>query len=330
MTRPRRKKDKKDKGARELEKGMEKGAKKLAKKMRKEERHRRRKDDILEPASTEANLPVDGECSAIDELIAHARVDAGSVDAALVGGHLPTMHVATEGESPPPCRTLKQLVAQQDAEGEAALPAPTEPRNPLQQAYDLQAYKLWQDGAGKRRSLPAEPEWDHLPFLARSPSPCRFRTKGTMWPTRLGAWKSRAGGAYLPPTDAPPDVNKVDVTRHGWDDDAADGGITTNAANSPSPEGPARYIFPEQFKRRALAGRRSPSYAPEKEHNSHGLKRSKRSRSRSLSNDSASPRRDKRKSKRKQKSTSSSSRSDRASPIYEPEDSASKREATEA
>ncbi|CDJ30494.1 uncharacterized protein EMH_0006570 [Eimeria mitis] len=33
-----------------------------------------------------------------------------------------------------------------------------------------------------------------------SPPPQRRRAQGEMWDTRLGQWKSRAGGVYIPPT----------------------------------------------------------------------------------------------------------------------------------
>lgn len=68
-----------------------------------------------------------------------------------------------------------------------------------------------------------EPDWDHLAYLRRSPSPCRLRTTGTMWPTRKGGWRSRAGGVYLPP--------ELRRERH-----------------SPSLS-PARWMYPEEFKR---------------------------------------------------------------------------------
>lgn len=49
-------------------------------------------------------------------------------------------------------------------------------------------------------------------------------TKGAMWPTRKGAWRSRAGGVFLPP--------EANVERQG----------------SPSLS-PARWMYPEEFNR---------------------------------------------------------------------------------
>lgn len=76
------------------------------------------------------------------------------------------------------------------------------------------------------------PTWDHKPFLERSPSPCRERTEGAMYNTRKDAWRSRAGGVYIPPQRA--------------------------KSESSAREPQARYLHPEEFARYRL-GRRSPS-----------------------------------------------------------------------
>ncbi|CAJ1386373.1 unnamed protein product [Effrenium voratum] len=117
-----------------------------------------------------------------------------------------------------------------DAEGtESTLPMPNDPMNPLNAAYDMRAYELLRklrlDEEHQISQIALdEPEWDHLGYLRRSPSPCRLRTKGAMWPTRKGAWRSRAGGVYLPPENA--------EERPG--------------SRSPSP---AKWMYPEEFNR---------------------------------------------------------------------------------
>ena len=166
-------------------------------------------------------------------------------------------------------------------EGEMAAEAPNDPMNPLNAAYDMKAYELLRklrlDEEHQMSQVPKgcegqlisialvlnvgglpfdlfcsfglyicftyifsisfhvnlplrsremamdEPDWDHLPYLRRSPSPCRLRTTGAMWPTRKGGWRSRAGGVYLPP----------------------------ELRRSPSAS-PARWMYPEEFKRKTL------------------------------------------------------------------------------
>jgi hypothetical protein len=134
------------------------------------------------------------------------------------------------------------------AEGDAAgvvtvSQMPQDPVNPLDAAYDLKAYEIFarfRRRVGRTLSKVAqdEPEWDHLGYLRRSPSPCRLRTNGPMYPTRKGAWRSRAGGVYLPPEEPNPE----------------------DRGGSPSPS-PARWVYPEEFtKRERKEFRRSPSY----------------------------------------------------------------------
>lgn len=148
-----------------------------------------------------------------------------------------------------------------------------------------------------------------MPYLRRSPSPCRVRTKGTMWPTRLGAWKSRAGGAYLPPTDSAHPIGK---RRRNPSEESS-------RSNSQSP---ARYAYPDEFKKRAKVARRSPSYDAEPRANSEA-----RLAACSASDDNAEPKAQSRKKKKKRKqrspskskSRSPSAQRERASPVYEPD-----------
>mmetsp|Transcript_11932 Transcript_11932/g.26509 ORF Transcript_11932/g.26509 Transcript_11932/m.26509 type:complete len:273 (-) Transcript_11932:7-825(-) len=100
---------------------------------------------------------------------------------------------------------------------------PREPANPLQQAWNINIYKDLVSEKGiadpdkektedifakpdvdvARKPMPAMPEWDHVPFVMRSPSPDRTRTDGTFADTKRGAWRSKAGGVFLPPVDEP-------------------------------------------------------------------------------------------------------------------------------
>merc|ERR1712224_443585 len=77
---------------------------------------------------------------------------------------------------------LRERRREEDEELLAALPR--DPMNPLDKAHDLREYK---ESRYKRFPNAAEePDWDHLPYLRRSPSPNRDRTDGPMWPTRRG------------------------------------------------------------------------------------------------------------------------------------------------
>jgi len=301
------KKEKKDKKVKE-NRDLEKGAKKMAKKMRKEEKERREKDKLLDttgvkevPCDLSLHLAklgaaevADGleseftSCAAIDHLIQDAKLKAslaGDIDA----GHAEGAASSASSAKPPAAVSLDMPMPS------VAVGLPPDPLNPLEKAHDLKAYRIHLEDKAKERSdqdmtrADLVPEWDHLPYLRRSPSPCRIRTRGTMWPTRLGAWKSRAGGAYLPPTDdAPERMRRREESRSRSDS-------------------PARYAFPEEFQSRIRESRRSPSYAPEPGH-----------RSRSLSHAPESSRASKSKRKRKKKKSSSSSRSERPSPEYKP------------
>ena len=135
-----------------------------------------------------------------------------------------------------PLRTLSELTA--------GVAAPREPKNPLNEAYNLRAYDEMSKRRRSRRSPPRSqadelPEWDHRGFEFRSPSPCRLRTDGAHANTRREAWRSRAGGVYLPPEEGVREIRA-----------------------SISPEPAARYLYPEDFKRKENM-RRSPSYNPE-------------------------------------------------------------------
>lgn len=95
--------------------------------------------------------------------------------------------------------------------------------------------------------------WTHDAFEMRSESPNRERTHGVMWDTRRGAWRSRAGGVYLPPSPTP--------------SEELENPSNTNRSNEPS--GPSRYKYPRNTQSRRyhfndpLRERsRSPSYIP--------------------------------------------------------------------
>eukprot|EP00434_Breviolum_minutum_P028773 symbB.v1.2.025451.t3/scaffold2469.1/size78468/7 len=167
-----------------------------------------------------------------------AKTEAqGAADAA--GAASSAALEGAEGEHPEGAEG--EATAQGGAEGNAQpQPVPNDPLNPLNAAYDMKAYallrKLRLDEEHQISQIALdEPDWDHLGYLRRSPSPCRLRTKGAMWPTRKGAWRSRAGGVFLPP--------EANVERQG----------------SPSLS-PARWMYPEEFNRPLQKARRSPSY----------------------------------------------------------------------
>lgn len=177
------------------------------------------------------------------------------------------------------------------------LTVPRDPQNPLEEAYNLKAYELLlQEQHARlkaRRRHRHGPKWDHEPYLNRSPSPCRLRTDGAFYPTRKGTWRSRAGGIYLPPLASQKDGENI----------------------SPSPS-PARYLYPEEFKRWAPPQRRSPSYGPERRsrsRNSHARSLSRKSHARKRSHS-----RDSRTRSRSCKSQSRERTSRRRSPSYGP------------
>mmetsp|Transcript_57561 Transcript_57561/g.105893 ORF Transcript_57561/g.105893 Transcript_57561/m.105893 type:complete len:427 (+) Transcript_57561:24-1304(+) len=213
------------------------------------------------------------------------------------------LHIAADMAQTTTTTTPLDVTDTREPDGVAeATNAPRDPRNPLDKAYDVRAYQvLSQDGRLDLRHPINEPTWNHLGYLRRSPSPCRLRTRGPMFPTRRGAWKSRAGGVYLPPTDDNP----------------------AYIANRRSPSqslSPARWAFPEEFEERGrVMTRRSPSYGPERRKRSSSnssreaapfICSKKRGRSKSLSNQ-----RKRRKERKRSSSKSSSLR--RESPVYE-------------
>ncbi|CDI80086.1 hypothetical protein, conserved [Eimeria acervulina] len=77
-------------------------------------------------------------------------------------------------------------------------------------------------------------------FAVRSPSPQRRRAKGEMWDTRLGQWKSRAGGVYIPPT--PEELQAAEGQQralreqhqHARSTSALSGGLSPRRQRSPS------------------------------------------------------------------------------------------------
>lgn len=204
----------------------------------------------------------------IEELIANAQREAAALTK-----HLKSAAQATEREQVLVGSSSRKTNDDQRSASRSPVPqlpqaAPRDPVNPLDQAYNLKAYKelLLQKQRDpstsstsssscsssakkkkkKKKNKKSKEKWDHEPFLERSLSPCRERTDGAMWNTRKGAWRSRAGGVYLPP---PPKDPKADGFR--------------SPTRSPTP---ARYLHPEQFKRNrepSRERRRSPSYGPE-------------------------------------------------------------------
>lgn len=302
-----KKKDRKD------EKKLDKGARKLAKKMRKEEKQRKRQDKLLKAGGVDHRIqedqvasvagghnlvdalestsgPLNLSSSAIEQLIEAARLagapDEGAAQQLPLPDTLGNVSSAAEIEASVSQATINSV-------------APRDPENPLKKAHDLEEFnKLQQRRFDTGRPEIEEQQWDHLPYLRRSPSPCRLRTAGTMWPTRLGTWKSRAGGAYLPPTDQVPEAGKREKE------------------NSLSLS-PARYAYPEEFSDRLFRFRRSPSYNPEPRRDSASSSPLRR-RSPSLSRTRSRSRPHKKKRKQKEKSSSSSSSlSERPSPVYE-------------
>ncbi|CAE7541247.1 unnamed protein product [Symbiodinium natans] len=261
---------------------------KIAKQMRREQRRLKREERERfrqEQQELEAALEADpGLQDAIDSLI------EGACNWREADGNPGKLDEAKE-QGPAPFRSLEELVAQLDelekSEGSGvpkAISVPHDPLNPLNAAYDMRAYemlrKLRLDEEHQMSQVAAdEPEWDHLGYLRRSPSPCRLRTNGTMWPTRKGAWRSRAGGVYLPPEMA-------EVEKRG----------------SPSLS-PAKWMYPEEFNRPLREARRSPSYTRyDREEIS----------STSSSSSSTAPKRQRRKKRRLR----SSSHESRPSPDY--------------
>eukprot|EP01071_Lankesteria_metandrocarpae_P005264 Lankesteria_metandrocarpae@DN3933_c0_g1_i1.p1 len=116
--------------------------------------------------------------------------------------------------------------------------APKDPSNPLQAAYDVQAYIAERKGESRRKrsrhargnrndekdddehkdrqhprndrrySEERDAGWTHDRYLNRSPSPNRDRTDGSMWDTRLGSWRARAGGVFLPPKEVVDEIEE--------------------------------------------------------------------------------------------------------------------------
>merc|ERR1712106_943355 len=136
---------------------------------------------------------------------------------------------------------------------------------------------------------------------------------------------SRAGGTYLPPTDAPPkerkDATDLEECRpqvdSRWSHLLAERGPPSKGLNSPSRSPSiARYLYPEEFARRVVRTRHSPDYRPEPRCKS-GSSSSSRSRSCSLSNSGARSRCAKQKHRRRARPSAASSQSDRTSPVYE-------------
>nr|CEL67716.1 TPA: hypothetical protein BN1204_035080 [Neospora caninum Liverpool] len=94
-----------------------------------------------------------------------------------------------------------------DCERSPNLP-PRAPRNPLFAAYDRASYQELKrrrreaSGASSSRRQADNDvdreQWRHDRFHERSPSPERVRPP-TVWDTRKGQWRSRAGGVYVPP-----------------------------------------------------------------------------------------------------------------------------------
>jgi len=261
---------------------------KIAKEMRREQRRLKREERERfrqEQEELEAAFQDDpGLQDAIDNLIQVVQQERP------VQAEAPD---TDEAEGQAPFRSLEELVAQLDelekSEAGVTKPvsAPHDPLNPLNAAYDMRAYemlrKLRLDEEHQMSQVAAdEPEWDHLGYLRRSPSPCRLRTNGTMWPTRKGAWRSRAGGVYLPPEAG-------EVERRG------------SASLSP-----AKWMYPEEFNRPFKEARRSPSY--------NRYDREEISSTSSSSSSSTVPKR-----RRKKRRLRSSSHESRPSPEYLPE-----------
>jgi len=298
-----------------------KRARKLAKEMRKEQRRLKREERqaIREEEAARAAKAAEsgGLADAIDSLIATAQQAKATADTAGEENQLQDLagwktasypHIAPVDMPAEPklAAELEELQAEQDKEKpEETLPLvmPHDPLNPLDAAYDLKAYEILRKFRKRSRHLMSkiaaeEPEWDHMGYLRRSPSPCRLRTNGTMAPTRKLAWRSRAGGVYLPP-------EAIDEDRRG----------------SPSIS-PAKWMYPEEFKKREpKVARRSPSYQPFQREPMSSSSSSSSSSSEDSSGQNLVPRGKGGPRRRERKSReSSSSRSERASPVYEPEE----------
>lgn len=256
------------------------------------------------------------------------------------------------------------------AAAEQGLPPPVsvprDPANPLGEAHNIKAYQV----LVRRRELKAKLGtlrrerrlrrrrkgssssssagsssgrdslvWDHRGYIFRSPSPCRLRTDGAFAETRKAAWRSRAGGVYLPPTAAEAAEARQNLVLLGAERFRAGAGPRLSASRSP-----ARYLYPEELRERNRETRRSPSYKPEdhdrpsplserskkqkkkkdkkkdkkKGKRESGSGASPRSRSRGLGGRRSPGRRDRSRQRRSRSSSRSRSRRDRASPVYEP------------
>lgn len=252
-------KDDKDKGKQESRKDnsevlMERDAHKLKKQLKKEESRRlkkEKKDKKRNRNDQDDAIGVSRMDDDIDNLITAAQMDVSFVGSSLDQPQQTLHYDYSSG-----ART-DALDAVDVSDGSAppsppVLPTPRDPVNPLEQAYDVQAYEAMNRERKfnrarkeeKKEDVRLERRWDHYPFLMRSPSPDRTRTAGPMFNTRKDAWKSRAGGVYLPPTDA----QQQERGEHHRGRDSSDS--------------PARYVNRDQFKERQER-RRSPSYQPE-------------------------------------------------------------------
>ncbi|CAK0878062.1 unnamed protein product [Prorocentrum cordatum] len=178
---------------------------------------------------------------AVDALIEAARAQAARAQAAVP---VPSSPSGSRSAS----RGPKSLPPPGDR-------VPRDPRNPLLEAQDLNAYREYlraADGPDGGARGSGESRWNHEGFLNRSPSPCRDRTEGAWASTRRGAWRSRAGGVYMPPSG-----------RVEGEEDA--GAPTTGASGRPA-RARAQPSTSTQRSLRSAAPcrrqRRSPSYSP--------------------------------------------------------------------
>ncbi|CDI84398.1 hypothetical protein, conserved [Eimeria praecox] len=105
--------------------------------------------------------------------------------------------------------------------------------------YVIVSLWTWRSNGRPRRSR-SPGYWTHDRFALRSPSPQRQRPQGEMWDTRLGQWKSRAGGIYIPPTpeevQAAEEMQRTLRVQHRQlrSTSAVSGGLSPQRKRSPS------------------------------------------------------------------------------------------------
>eukprot|EP01053_Blabericola_migrator_P001273 Blabericola_migrator_1__1272@NODE_132_length_13257_cov_135_196133_g116_i0_p6_GENE_NODE_132_length_13257_cov_135_196133_g116_i0NODE_132_length_13257_cov_135_196133_g116_i0_p6_ORF_typecomplete_len217_score36_76_NODE_132_length_13257_cov_135_196133_g116_i09171567 len=116
---------------------------------------------------------------------------------------------ARETERVKRIKELQEEIKREEGSEETALDkedddVPPDPKNPLFAAYERPRYTERPRGRQRRHSRD-EDFWTHDRFRERSLSPERPSQDTPLYDTRVGSWRARAGGVYLPPEPASDD-----------------------------------------------------------------------------------------------------------------------------